>query len=91
MTKTRQARGDEDSRTLLGYLQQRNPFDCDLSMRNISTGVTAGCTVNVDRAKEVGEAILKSIMGNNDQEYTFKKKNHLVTMGQTKSNFKTRW
>ena len=55
MTKTRQARGDEDSRTLLGYLQERNPFDCDLSMRNISTGVTADCTVNVDRAKEVGE------------------------------------
>ncbi|CAH3149612.1 unnamed protein product, partial [Porites lobata] len=85
MTKTRQARDDEDSRALLGYLQERNPFDCDLSMRNISTGITADCTVNVDRAKEVGETILKSIVGNNVQEYTFKKKNHLVTMGQKKS------
>lgn len=54
-------------------------------MRNISTGVTADCTVNVDRAKEVGETILKSMVGNNVQEYTFKKKNHLVTMGQKKS------
>ena len=54
MTKTREARDDEDSCTLLGYLQERNPFDCDLSMRNISTGVTADCTVNADRAKEVG-------------------------------------
>ena len=85
MTKTRQARDDEDSRTLLGYLQERNPFDCDLSMRNISTGVTADCTVNADRGKEVGETILKSMVGNNVQEYTFKKKNHLVTMGQKKS------
>ena len=82
MTKTRQAREDEDSRTLLGYLQERNPFDCDLSMQNIST---ADCTVNVDRAKEVEETILKSIVGNNVQEYTFKKKNHLVTVGQKKS------
>ena len=54
-------------------------------MRNISTGVTADCTVNVDRAKEVGETILKSLVGNNVTEYTFKKKNDLVTMGQKKS------
>ena len=51
MTKPRQARDDEDSRTLLGYLQERNPFDCDLLMRNISTGVTGDCTVNADRGK----------------------------------------
>ena len=31
------------------------------------------------------ETILKSMVGNNVQEYTFKKKNHLVTMGQKKS------
>ena len=85
MTKPRQARDDEDSRTLLGYLQERNPFDCDLLMRNISTGVTGDCTVNADRGKEVEETILKSMVGNNVQEYTFKKKNHLVTMGQKKS------
>ena len=85
LTKTRQAWDDEDSRTRLGYLQERNPFDCDLSMRNISTGVTADCSVNVDRAKEVGETILKSMVKNNVQEYTFKKKNHLVTRGQMKS------
>ena len=82
MTKTREARDDEDSCTLFGYLQEQNPFDCDLSMRNISTGVTADCTVNADRAKEVGETILKSMVGNNVQEYTFKKENHLVTMGR---------
>ena len=88
MTKPRQARDYEDSRTLLGYLQERNPFesfDCDLSMRNISTGVIADCTMNEDRGKEVEEPILKSMVGNNVQEYTFKKKNHLVTMGQKKS------
>ena len=41
--------------------------------------------MNVDRAKEVGETILKSMVVNNVQEYTFKEKNHLVTMGQKKS------
>ena len=41
--------------------------------------------MNVDRAKEVEETILKSMVGNNVQEYTFKKKNHLVTVGQKKS------
>ena len=46
---------------------------------------TADCTVNMDRAKEVGETILKFMVGNNVQEYTLKKKNHLVTMGQKKS------
>ena len=85
MTKTRQARDDEDSCTLLRYLQGGNPFDCDLSIRNISTGVTADYTVNADRVKKVGETILKSMVGNNIQEYTYKKKNHLVTMGQKKS------
>ena len=54
-------------------------------MRNISTGVAADCTVNADRGTEVEETILKSMVGNNVQEYTFKKKNHLVTMGQKKS------
>ena len=49
------------------------------------TGLTADCSVNVDRAKEVGETILKSMVANNVQEYTFKKKNDLVTMGQKKS------
>ena len=33
----------------------------------------------------MGETILKSMVGNNVQDYTFKKKNHLVTMGQKKS------
>ena len=53
-------------------------------MQKISTGVTADCTVNVDRAKEVGETTLKSMVGKNVQEYTFKKKNDLVIMWQKK-------
>ena len=49
-------------------------------MQKISTGVT----VNVDTAKEVGETTLKSMVGKNVQEYTFKKKNDLVIMWQKK-------
>ena len=40
--------------------------------------------MNVDRVKEVGETILKSMVGNNIQEYTFKEKNHLITVRQKK-------
>ena len=85
MTKTRQARDDEDSHTLLGYLQERNPFDCDLSMQNISTGVTADCTVNVDRAKEVGETILKFMVGNNAQGH-FEEKESSGNIGAEEIN-----
>ena len=54
-------------------------------MRNISTGVATDCTVNVDRAKEVGETILKSMVRKQRPRLHFKEKNHLVTMGQKKS------
>lgn len=51
-----------------------------MSLRNISTGVTADPTVNADSAKAVGNTILQSMQGSAVKEFKFKKKDQVVTM-----------
>ena len=80
MTKARQDRDWKDTQILLKYLHERNPFSSDVSLRSISTGVHASTTVNVDTVKDVGKAILSSIEGISAAEYTFKRKNQVVTL-----------
>ena len=80
MTKARQNRDWKDIETLLKYLHERNPFSSDVSLRSISTGVYASTTVNVDTAKHVGNAILSSMEVISAAEYTFKRKNQVVTL-----------
>ena len=63
------------------YLQHRSPFEHDSSLQSIATGVTAESTVNADKAKEVGCKILQSMAGKNVSDFTFKKKDAVVTMG----------
>ena len=87
MTKARQERDWKDTQTLLKYLHERNPFTFHVSLRSISTGVHASTTVNVDAAKDVGNAILASMEGISAAEYTFKRKNQAVTL-DTKSEVK---
>ena len=53
ITKPRKARDWKDTTTVLKYLQDKNPFTSDTGLRNISTGVHAHSTVNVDQAKDV--------------------------------------
>ena len=45
-SNARQARDNKDSIALLGFLQDRNPFSPDPSLRNIVTGVVAEDRVN---------------------------------------------
>ena len=80
MTKARQDHDWKDTQTLLKYLHERNPFSSDVSLRSISAGVHASTTVNVDTAKDVGNAILSSMEGISVAEYTFKRKNQAVTL-----------
>ena len=80
VTTARQARDDKDARSLLDYLQHRDPFERDTSLQNIATGVTANSTVNVDQAREVGCKILQSMTGQNVSDFTFKKKDTVVIM-----------
>lgn len=79
-SEARQQRDDKDMRLVLNFLLPRNPFSCDESLRNLASGVTADPTVNVDRAKELGQAILDSMTGQQVKDYKFRKKDQAVTM-----------
>ncbi|KAJ8416228.1 hypothetical protein AAFF_G00382500 [Aldrovandia affinis] len=87
MTDARQARDMKDTLTVLNYLQERHPFCSDPSLRSISTGVHAHPSVNVDKAKAVGNTILVSMDGQTTAEYTSKKRDQAITMS-TKSSVK---
>ena len=50
MSKARQARDWKDTLAVVHYVQERNPFSNDPSLRNIATGVHAHPTGNVDTA-----------------------------------------
>ena len=54
MTKARQSPDWKDTLAVLQYIEERNPFSNDPSLRNIATGVHARPTVNVDAAQAVG-------------------------------------
>ena len=88
MTAARQARDWKDTLTVLQYLQERNPFSLDPNLRSISTGVHAHPTVNVDEAVAVGDMILTQMNGITPAEYTFQKKNQVVTLGLKSSSVK---
>ena len=80
ITKARQARDWKDTHKILKYLRDMNLFTFDTSLRSISTGVHAHSTVNVDKAKDVGNAILISMEGKTAAEYNFKKKDQVINL-----------
>jgi hypothetical protein len=86
MSIARKARDNKDMKILLNYLVNMNPFTGDDKLlRNISTGETACNLVNADCSEEVGSQIIDSMIGQDTQEYTFKKKNQAITIAfQTK-------
>ena len=79
-TRARQDRDWKDTNTVLKYLQERSPFTQDTTLRNISAGVNAHSTVNVDSAKDVGSALLASMEGKTVAEHTFKRNDQAVTL-----------
>ena len=88
MTKARQVHDWKDTLTVLQYLQERNLFSTDSSLRSIATGVHAHSTVNVDTALAVWDMILTSMDGRTPAEYSFKRKNQAATLGMKSSNVK---
>ena len=87
MAKAKQARDWRDTLAAVQYIQEINPFSPDPTLRNIATGVHTHTTVNVITAKNVGTKILQSMDGKTAAEYTFKKKDQVVTFN-TKSSVK---
>lgn len=75
MTKSRKAWDMKDTRTLLLVLAERNPFTTHTDLINIMTGVHVESSVNVEKAREVGETILDSITGKAAADYSFTKSN----------------
>ena len=80
MSKARQELDMQDIRKLLTFLEERNPFSTNVSLRNIATGVTAEKSVNVDKAKDIGKAILNSMDGKPIADYTFKRSAQAITL-----------
>ena len=80
-TYTRQSRDEKDTLAILAYLNARSLFfTTDPSLRNIASGVAADCSVDVDKAKDIGRTILQSTLGKSVAHYTFKRKGQAVTM-----------
>ena len=70
----------KDTKTILEFMQARDPFSEASTLRSIVTGVIADNRVYVDKAKEVGQNILKTMIHKNTEEYTFKKDKQAITM-----------
>ena len=64
----------QDTKTILEFMEARDPFSEESSLRSIVTGVTVDSRttdrVNVDRTKEVAQNILKTMTHKNTEEYT---------------------
>ena len=85
MSEARQTRDWKDTLTVLHYLQDRNPFSNDSSLRSIVTGVHAHPSVNVDTAHADGVTVLNSMDGRTPDEHTFRRKDQVVTLGTNNS------
>ena len=74
LTTARQVKYMTDSCELLEFLESRNSFSDNCSLRSIATGINAGISGNVDIAKEVVEKVLTSMAQQNVLQHFSKKK-----------------
>jgi hypothetical protein len=78
---TRNSKDSTDTRTIIKFLSERNPFDEAVQdLRNIETGVFAELNVNTDKAKDVGSSVLKDMKDKNVDVYTFRRADQVVRM-----------
>ena len=80
VTIARQLRDVRDTLDLINFLRERDPFVQSNALINIANGMTAESIINVDRAKQIGENILESMVDNFVEEFTLRKANEVVTM-----------
>ena len=72
---------------IVRYLQERNPFNGEPTLRCLASWRAAESSVNADQAKLLGENVLRGMIGKNALEITFKRK-HKVATRATKSAVK---
>ena len=87
-SESRKNRDMKDTKTLLiNALAEQNPITAQQGLRNITNGVHANDTVNVDDAKDIGQGILASMAGKFVTEFAFKRSDQAVSLA-TKSSVK---
>lgn len=79
-TQSRIKRDTEDTYKILNTLCDLDPFGPDPSLRGLVSGLVAHESVNVDDAKEVGQLILKSMIGKSVTSISFVRKKEAVTL-----------
>ena len=70
----------EEHTTVLHCLKDQNTFYSDPNLQNVVTGVYTHHTVNVNTAEAGGGTILNSMDGKTSAEYTFRRKDQVVTL-----------
>ena len=87
MGKARTEHDHKDTSTLLEFTKERNPFTTGTNLRNIETGVIADGKVDVDRSVEIGNIMLRSMEGQQIDDYVFQTNKQVVTLA-SKTNLK---
>ena len=83
---TRIERDGKDRNTLLNFLRERNPFNNDEpQLRNIETNAIGDKNVNVDKAKAIGQTIIKGMEGKKVTDFSFKRSSQVLTLGSKTS------
>ena len=69
-----------DAMKMVKFLVERDPFDDNIHLMNIDTGEVADVSVNVYNAKQIGDGILKNMVGKHIFDYNYKRKDMAVTI-----------
>ena len=83
ISKSMQNCDTKDTCSIMQYIMHHNPSHDNPCLQSISTGVVAADNINADCAKQVGEKIIKSIVGKNKTNITFKRKEQVVTLANS--------
>lgn len=74
----------EHAEKLSGWLKVHNPFPELKELISISTGVVGNEKVNCHKAQEVGQQIMKNIIGEHFNEVKLKRNNRVITLESAK-------
>lgn len=81
MFSSRMARDHGDAMKVVAFLKERRPFSQESNiLQNICTGETSNDKVTVLDTFEIGTKVLNSMEDSNALEYSFRKKNQVITM-----------
>ena len=70
-SEPRQLRDCKDTQIVIDFLEKGSPFNGDLQLRNITNGLTAYESANVDSARDLGLKIIDSMSGKLVADFVF--------------------